>query len=494
MTADRAIVGSVRARRRAAARSLMSTWTSTPGASAPSMRRLVLTRGARMLSLLALSLGLASAAQARSPGDRSADPSIAGSSQTAAAPQATRWAPDIRETVIRVPVSLRHTDGHELRADLPVTMFRPAGPGPFPLVVINHGRDQRQRTQYDRQRFESAARFFIRKGFAVAVPLRLGYGELASVGDPESSVSCDRPRFGVAVDVAALQINAVVRQLAQSPDLDVSRVLLVGQSVGGLAALAAVPRLQAAGLSPMAAINFAGGHGANPQASPGLPCQPDQLAQELRRWAAAQAGRSAEAMAAPPVATTASTHTDGRATSSESAAVDGVAPTSSVPAVPTLWLYAENDRSFAPSQARAWAQAYQQAGGAVTLMLLPPSGDDGHRLFTDANDRWQPLVDDFLRRWGVELPGALPFPSGGRIAVDDERALPSSSPELRQLYRQFLAARTPRAFAMNGQSRSAFATGDDAQSRALAACEQGAQAEESCRLYAVNHTVVWSFP
>ncbi|UXH77837.1 alpha/beta hydrolase family protein [Roseateles amylovorans] len=486
---------------------------SAPPAERP-VRRALAAVGRRSAGAVWLGLSIAGHAGAAGPQPVSASPSP----MAAPAPRlVSPWAPDIREAVIQVPVTVRDADGRTLRGELPVTTFRPAGSGPFPLVVINHGRDLRHRLNYERQRYESAARFFIRKGFAVAVPLRLGYGELARVGDPESSLSCQQPRFAAAMEVAGAQVAAVVRSLALAPDIDPRRIVLVGQSVGGLAVLSALPMLQEADVGVIAAINFAGGHGANPQASPGQPCRPDLLQQEIARMGSAL-GRplavasrerdptsSVGANRNPSDGTDGDAHEardapswqgrspDGRPSRRGSMPMDGATTGAALP-VPTLWLYAENDRSFAPARAHAWAQAYRQAGGAATLQLLPPFGEDGHRLFTDGNDRWQPWVDDFLRPLGVDLPGALPFPTGGRVAVEDEGALPPSPRELHQLYRQFLAARTPRAFAMNGQSRSAFATGDDAQSRALAACEQGAQAEEPCRLYAVNHTVVWSFP
>jgi predicted dienelactone hydrolase len=95
------------------------------------------------------------------------------------APQAppARLATDIREAVVRVPVSVENHIGRTVQADLIVTTFRPAGQGPFPLVVLNHGRPvyEQERAAMKRQRLESAARFFVRKGFAVAVPTRIGY-------------------------------------------------------------------------------------------------------------------------------------------------------------------------------------------------------------------------------------------------------------------------------------------------------------------------------
>ena len=69
---------------------------------------------------------------------------------------------DINEAIARVPISVKDLYGKEYKAEIPVTIFRPNGSGPFPLVVINHGRgfSAEIRAKLIRARFESAARFF----------------------------------------------------------------------------------------------------------------------------------------------------------------------------------------------------------------------------------------------------------------------------------------------------------------------------------------------
>lgn len=409
-----------------------------------------MTRSVRLL-LIAPVLAMAALAAAQEPasGESTSIPPAAANAVAPAAARAFAW--DIREAVLRVPVQVDDAFGRVVSGELPVTTFRPAGPGPFPLVVINHGRDPKTRARYQRQRFESAARFFVRKGFAVAVPLRLGYGELADAGDPEASVDCQRPRYAVAAKALSLQLQAVVRRMAREPDIDADRVVLLGQSMGGFAALAAT----ADGVpGQVAAINFAGGHGGSPDQHPGEPCRVDLLTREFARFGM-----------------------------SESAA-----------RVPGLWLYTENDRYFAPRHPRQWAQVYRDGGGQVELRVLPPFDDNGHLLFARGNDQWQPIVDDFLRRLGFDQPGALPYPLPGRVRAGQEGAFPFGSSALREQYRQFLSASAPRAFATNGRNRWGLALGDDAQSRALAMCDGGAQSDEPCHLYAVNDAIVWSQP
>ncbi len=379
--------------------------------------------------------------------------------QPAAAPEPERLQADIREAVVRVPVRVEDSFGKLAEGELPVTTFRPVGPGPFPLVIISHGRNSEKRADYKRQRYESAARYFVRKGFAVAVPLRLGYGELAEAGDPESSVSCTQPRYGAALQAAAQQILTVRAFMARLPDIDASRTVLVGVSVGGIATVAAT---SAHVPGQIAAINFAGGHGGNPDEHPGEPCQTEQLRRLFRAY--------------------------------------GEANASVKPATPTLWIYAENDRYFGPRHARRWADAYAAGGGAVELRLLPAHGEDGHKLFTTGNDVWQPLADAFLAPLGFTTPGQLAQPAPLQ-PLDGEASAPAGATAgQRSGFQKFLEAKLPRAYALDGAGHWGFASGDDTLSRALAFCQRNIRTEPNgtpattCHVHAVDEAVVKSAP
>lgn len=354
---------------------------------------------------------------------------------------------DIHEAIFRLPVAARDINNVETRGEILVTTFKPAGNGPFPLVVISHGRDSKKRAEVGRARFESAARYFVRKGFAVAVPTRLGYGDTAATGDPESNgKSCSLARYDVAMAASASQIAATVTRLREERWAAPDRLLLVGQSVGGISTVAATAQ-NIPGL--VAAINFAGGHGGRPDTHPGEPCNPAALERLY-----ADFGKTARA--------------------------------------PMLWLYTENDRYFNPAHSRAWHAAFTAGGGVAEYRLLPAFGDNGHTLFAAGNDLWQPLLDDWLQRFGFTQPGLLPKPPARPAspveALDQVPYLSQSS--LDTGYATFLGKAAPRAFALSPQGNWGWASGkDDLLSRTLAHCQR--KSGNPCKLYAVDNEVVW---
>ena len=352
---------------------------------------------------------------------------------------------DIREAIVRVPVSVKDAFNKEISGDVLVTTFRPQGAGPFPLVVMNHGRSTKTRTQEPRQRYESIARFFIRKGFAVAVPQRLGYGASAAAGDPEDNMSCSQPRYQPAGDAAAAQVLAVVAHMRTQPDIDPARLVIMGQSLGGfttVAANAAKPN----GL--IAAINVAGGHGGNPDERPGNPCQAYLLENTFANW-----GKTAGA--------------------------------------PMLWLYAENDKYFSAKNSRSWFDAYVKAGGKAEYKLMPAFGDDGYQLLGRGADIWHPVVDVFLAKHGFTIPGAMTKPPvTGAGKVSDTAGVPIISAKQREeVYSKFLFAKSPKAIAIGSDGRIGYAVGDDAMSNALGFCQR--RSGQPCKLYAVDDDVVW---
>lgn len=89
---------------------------------------------------------------------------------------------------------------------LEVTVFTPSGPDPFPLVIMNHGAagSSMRPDQMERYRFSFSSYYFLSRGYAVALPMMLGYA--GSAGRQISS-GCNQESMGRA---NARDIDAVL--------------------------------------------------------------------------------------------------------------------------------------------------------------------------------------------------------------------------------------------------------------------------------------------
>jgi dienelactone hydrolase len=267
---------------------------------------------------------------------------------------ASAIAADLDERIIRLPVQIRDATGAALAQDIVVTVFEERGRASYPLLVLNHGRPVSDRASLRRVRYEQAARFFASLGFSVWVPTRVGYGVSGTAVDAEYAGSCANRNFARSFGIAADQVQQVIDHARREPRIDARRIVIAGQSYGGATSIAVAAR-KLPGV--VAAINFAGGGGGNPETRPGEPCS----------------------------------------ASIATATFGGYGHNTRVP---TLWIYTENDLYFSPRHTEAWFAAFRANGGTGTFMLLPAFGDNGHRLFTRGFDIWAPLVRDFLAQQG----------------------------------------------------------------------------------------------
>jgi len=254
-------------------------------------------------------------------------------------------------------IEIPFADGIKLKG----WMYRPTtdgeNKGPFPVAIINHGSPPGgapERAKMD-PKYPVPAEQFLKWGFVVVVPTRRGYG--ATGGHyAEASAPCYNPGFYDSGLESAKDIAAAVRFATALPYVDSSKVLLVGQSAGGWAVLAAATRTD---IGAKAVLNFAGGRGGHKNLRPNENCSPDQLVR-----AAGDYGKEAKR--------------------------------------PSLWIYAENDSYFAPGLAGRMFDNYQSQGGNARMIALPAFGKDGHALFgaRDGVSVWRPLVEPFLKETG----------------------------------------------------------------------------------------------
>ena len=342
----------------------------------------------------------------------------------------------MNEHVVRVPAG---SDG----VTLETTVFQPGGAGPFPLIVINHGKDPGRPNLQPRDRFYHMASAFVKRGYAVMVPMRQGF---SGSGGRYRDHGCDMTANGYT---QAEDIRSTLAYARAQPWVDGEHMIVAGQSYGGLAAIAlgteALPGVR--GL-----INFAGG----------LRDDSDRCAWRSQLVAAfAEYGAKSR--------------------------------------VPSLWMYGQNDSLFGPELAGRMHAAYIGAGGRGRLVEFPAFKRDAHGMLAsrDGEKVWLQDTEQFLREIGmptevvVDVP-APPSPARTDYAqVDDIDAVPFLSEHGRRAYRDYLTKMTPRAFAVSSSGGWTWAEeGEDPDGRALATCS--AKSREPCRLYSVDDYVVWN--
>jgi dienelactone hydrolase len=271
-------------------------------------------------------------------------------------PAATSTAPgglhQIRASPVAIPV---HTEEGDLLLQGAVFWSeQPTPPSGRPVVVFSHGSPM---TVAERQimtpfGYLNAIKWFTDRGYVVVAALRHGFGK--SGGHFSEGVSAGDPDYTRAGHIAAHDVHAVLDFLKTVPGLDLDHVVLAGHSAGGFASLAL---LGETGVRVRAALNFAGGKGA--QLLPEGPPYTDAIVA-----AAAEYGHTAR--------------------------------------IPSLWIYAANDHWFAPALVTRMFEAYTAAGGPAEIERVPAVGSDGHALFTaDAQQLWTSSVDRFLARQGL---------------------------------------------------------------------------------------------
>src|SRR5262249_47254531 len=136
-------------------------------------------------------------------------------------------------------------DGKPIR--LEVVTFKPSGEGPFPLAVINHGSTGRGNNPalFGETWFDvGLADFLNQRGWMLAFPQRRGRGK--SDGQYDEGFSRERAKgytceteISLAGAGRALRdVESAITTLARRPDVTKSRILIGGQSRGGVLSVA----------------------------------------------------------------------------------------------------------------------------------------------------------------------------------------------------------------------------------------------------------------
>jgi dienelactone hydrolase len=164
------------------------------------------------------------------------------------------------------------------------------------------------------------------------------------------------PDFANTAKVAGTAVIVALDWLGAQRWADKDKIILEGNSVGGLTTVAVGARNPA---GVIGYVNFAGGSGGLPSGSPRRSCRPEKLTELYEEF--------------------------GKTTK-----------------IPSLWLYAENDLYWGPEAPREWHKVFSAGGSKTKFVMTPPvpGTEDGHRLLAVGGRVWSPHVNQFVNELG----------------------------------------------------------------------------------------------
>lgn len=247
-------------------------------------------------------------------------------------------------TQIWIPGPHERNESDAKSIKLEATLYTPTGTGKHPLLVFNHGLV----SGLSRVKYDELAEALVSRGIAVVMPMRRGLA--GSEGSRNQPYTCDTTTNYAGIDHAIEDIDAVLAYVRSNASYDMKRVLIGGNSRGGILSLVYAARKKPEGL--LGVINFVGTWSSERS------CPFDDVNTPLLKEAGA--GSS----------------------------------------VPTIWLYGEGDTYNSDKSLRSYAEIFKQAGGKVSFHLYSHDIGNGHKLLENGKRFWRPDLDAFLESLG----------------------------------------------------------------------------------------------
>lgn len=229
--------------------------------------------------------------------------------------------------------------------DLEYSVLRPRDDLPHPLVIMTHGRygPYPPRNPTEVEGFTGLRSALCRQGYVVMMLVRRGYG---NSDGPDSELK-DTP-YACGLE-AAKDLASAVEFMKTKPYVDPERIVVMGHSQGGWAAIA-FSTLKADGV--LGAVNISGGT--------------NYAGINSALWSV--------------------TYSRWIADSGAYGKNNGI---------PTLWIYAPNDQAIPGGTSKAMFDSFRQNGGKGTLVMKPPYSVNGHWLFEKPELYMADLTDFF---------------------------------------------------------------------------------------------------
>ncbi|PSU36064.1 alpha/beta hydrolase family protein [Photobacterium lutimaris] len=254
------------------------------------------------------------------------------------------FANDYGESV-KVPFADNSLPGKS-NISLEATVYKPAGKGPFPTVIFNHGSTGPYVIPQDYTINPwGFGRYLVSKNIALIIPMRRGRGK--SEGSYNELYTCDREGINKGVDYAVKSVDATYTYLMNQPWVDKEKVLLSGNSRGGILSLVYASEHPEAFSG---VINFSGG------------------------WVGDVCNNN-----------------------SQSKNIEIFEDVAKKLKIPTLFIYGHNDPYYSDTTIESFVTAYEQAGGQVYFKFYQLGADvSGHDVFYNYGHLWSYVVDNYL--------------------------------------------------------------------------------------------------
>jgi pimeloyl-ACP methyl ester carboxylesterase len=333
--------------------------------------------------------------------------------------------------------------------NLEALIVRPVqAPARLPIAVLTHGKPRlpAEMALIRAELMAPQARDLAYRGYLAVAVVRRGYGK--SDGTPGVATNapylkCDVPNLHRYFAIESDDLEAALNVVAERPDADAARVIVIGGSVGGGAALALAMRK---GPMVRAAINIAGGMRITDQHKK-VVCPGETRAAAFGRLGIGNR-------------------------------------------VPSLWIYSENDDVFSPDIARRAHAAFTAAGGVADLRMIPAVTPNGHNAMELPGGRvhWLAQLDAFLQTRSL--------PTWNATNVDAVMRDARLSPSHRNTVEKYFSLFTPKVLLRSSNGRLSYTANtrglEAARFDGTAACEKATQSK--CQVVMENFSLVPAAP